>query len=401
MNTPGTPLPLKNKLQGASSSGVACASQLIGLYSHPDAMLRAEDLEGLTEPLVDYGATLEIDYPNHVVEIRCAFTIKPKDKKVNDELQSAAQAALERNKIDRALILDPEIRRLNAEVARLELDLAAERARAEKAEALANRCRCIYCDADLSAANVEGNGKVIRDHIEVCPKHPLSAARAELAAERARGDKRVHADASWNWAFIRDVCEAAGVLIPESGPEVGAPEQVVDAVKSERQNTLARVAELERQIVGEMREADSKRAERDVAIRELGVTRAELKIARERSENWEQTLDMFARAWHREVRMHYRQKVHEVDALVVATRKLVESEQAARDEVKRLKDQIGGFPNLDAMRQAMIDTADENKALKERKVKLPIPAMMATGGEVFYADAVRNAIRAAGVEVEP
>ena len=30
-----------------------------------------------------------------------------------------------------------------------------------------------------------------------------------------------------------------------------------------------------------------------------------------------------------------------------------------------LKEQIGGFPNLSAMRQAMVDTADENQRLRE------------------------------------
>jgi hypothetical protein len=74
------PLSLKNKMQGASSSGVACAASRIGPYYHPDAVLVAEDLIGLTEPIVDYGATIEMDYPDHIVEIRCSFTIKPKVK---------------------------------------------------------------------------------------------------------------------------------------------------------------------------------------------------------------------------------------------------------------------------------------------------------------------------------
>ena len=37
-----------------------------------------------------------------------------------------------------------------------------------------------------------------------------------------------------------------------------------------------------------------------------------------------------------------------------------------RAENQRLRDEIAGFPNLAAMRQAMIDTANENQRLMER-----------------------------------
>lgn len=46
-------------------------------------------------------------------------------------------------------------------------------------------------------------------------------------------------------------------------------------------------------------------------------------------------------------------------------------------ENERLKAEIGGFPNLSAMRQAMIDTADENGRLKA-----PIDLKREVGSEI-------------------
>jgi hypothetical protein len=41
--------------------------------------------------------------------------------------------------------------------------------------------------------------------------------------------------------------------------------------------------------------------------------------------------------------------------------------------IAALREQIAGFPNVDAMRQAMIDTADENTKLRQNIERLSAP----------------------------
>ncbi len=48
------------------------------------------------------------------------------------------------------------------------------------------------------------------------------------------------------------------------------------------------------------------------------------------------------------------------------------------EEIERLKEEIGGFSNLNALRQAMIDTADENAALKKQVERLTLALAMAS-----------------------
>lgn len=81
-----------------------------------------------------------------------------------------------------------------------------------------------YLDEQERQAADDAHGSLILN-----PEAMLDSA--EEAAHTVEADLRVHEDAKWMWSFVRDVCEAAGVHIPEDGPEVGTREEIIEAVR--------------------------------------------------------------------------------------------------------------------------------------------------------------------------
>lgn len=244
---------------------------------------------------------------------------------------------------------------------------------------------------------VKGNAEARRVLIEAENK-----ARAELATERALREQawscikligrrlgwvETENDAAWQ-ARIEDMAgriSAERDRLARELAEAKAHGKDMEALWDRNRSTLAaRVAELERAALAERdavtqacsAQIEGLKAERDKALAELarihdalgvptqhagdadvdavaGIVqlRAKLAAMAEKAEKANRALEMYAKAWHREVRMHYRQKVHEIDALVVATRKLVESEQAARADADALAEALRGAEKCLGYRQ--------------------------------------------------
>ena len=70
---------------------------------------------------------------------------------------------------------------------------------------------------------------------------------------------------------------------------------------------------------------------------ELKIERARAEEERKRADSWRREFNMYRSAWVRELRGPYRQKSHDIDALVLTTRGIVNERNDLRKELSTLR----------------------------------------------------------------